>query len=167
MPLIKNNQIIEDLWLALNDDDPIPEAGDILLPLKRVLDFVAHGGRHNGRLAVQVTSDVDVDVLKPVLNRLDLITLEFPAFTDGRAYSQATQLREHLGFDGELRARGNILVDQLQLMARCGIDSFEISDDRHLKVWQESYTDVNHAYQRRSQPGSLTNIRESRAHSEE
>jgi len=66
------------------------------------------------------------DVLK-LGDRLDgvkLIILEFPKFTDGRAYTQARLLRERLGYTGELRAAGQVYIDQIPFMLRCGFDSF-------------------------------------------
>ena len=66
------------------------------------------------------------DVLK-LGDRLDgvkLIILEFPKFTDGRAYTQARLLRERLGYTGELRAAGQVYIDQISFMLRCGFDSF-------------------------------------------
>ena len=66
------------------------------------------------------------DVLK-LGDRLDgvkLVVLEFPKFTDGRAYTQARLLRERLGYDGELRATGAVYIDQLPFLLRCGFDSF-------------------------------------------
>ena len=66
-----------------------------------------------------------VETLASDVSRLDLITLHFPKFSDGRAYSQARLLRERLGYQGELRATGNVLQDQAHFMLRCGFDSFE------------------------------------------
>jgi len=69
------------------------------------------------------------DVLK-LGDRLDgvgLIILDFPKFTDGRAYTQARLLRERLGYTGELRAFGAVLIDQLPFLLRCGFDSFASS----------------------------------------
>jgi uncharacterized protein (DUF934 family) len=66
------------------------------------------------------------DVLK-LGDRLDgvsLIVLDFPKFTDGRAYTQARLLRERLGYTGELRASGAVFIDQLPFLLRCGFDSF-------------------------------------------
>ena len=66
------------------------------------------------------------DVLK-LGDRIDgvkLIILDFPKFTDGRAYSQARLLRERLGYAGELRASGAVYIDQIPFMLRCGFDSF-------------------------------------------
>lgn len=54
-----------------------------------------------------------------------LVVLNFPKFTDGRAYSQARLLRERLGYKGGLRATGAVLRDQLPFLLRCGFDSFE------------------------------------------
>ena len=73
--------------------------------------------------AVRLESDEDARVLLPHLDRLALIEVSFPAFRDGRGYSAGRILRE-AGYTGELRAQGDILVDQLPLMRRCGFDSF-------------------------------------------
>ena len=67
----------------------------------------------------------DVTRLGDRLEGVKLIVLNFPKFTDGRAYSQARLLRERLGYQGELRATGNVLQDQALFMLRCGFDSFE------------------------------------------
>ena len=58
--------------------------------------------------------------------RLAVIALVFPKFTDGRAYSTARRLRETAGYRGQIRATGDVLLDQLPLMLRCGFDAFEI-----------------------------------------
>jgi len=63
---------------------------------------------------------------------VDRIDLHFPKFTDGRAYSQAYLLRRRLGFTGELRATGDVLVDQLQLMQRSGFDAAVLRADQSL-----------------------------------
>jgi uncharacterized protein (DUF934 family) len=66
-----------------------------------------------------------VEDLAPDVGRLRLIVLDFPKFSDGRAYSQARLLRGRLGYTGELRASGNVLQDQALFMLRCGFDSFD------------------------------------------
>jgi uncharacterized protein (DUF934 family) len=69
------------------------------------------------------------DVLKlgDRLIGVNLIVLDFPKFTDGRAYTQARLLRERLGYVGELRASGAVYIDQLPFLLRCGFDSFASS----------------------------------------
>ena len=73
--------------------------------------------------AVRLEAGEDARALIPHLGRLRLVELGFPTFRDGRGYSAARILRE-AGFTGELRAAGDILVDQLAFLRRCGFDSF-------------------------------------------
>lgn len=75
--------------------------------------------------AVSLANTDPVEDLAPHVGRLRLIVLNFPKFSDGRAYSQARLLRGRLGYMGELRATGGVLQDQLPFMLRCGFDSFE------------------------------------------
>jgi uncharacterized protein (DUF934 family) len=75
--------------------------------------------------ALTLANTEDVLELGARLEGVRLIVLDFPKFTDGRAYSQARLLRERLGYTGELRATGAVLLDQLPFLLRCGFDSFE------------------------------------------
>jgi uncharacterized protein (DUF934 family) len=74
--------------------------------------------------AVRVEPGDDARALIPHLARLRLVEVNFPAFTDGRGYSSARILRE-AGYAGELRAVGDVLIDQIGFMRRCGFDAFE------------------------------------------
>lgn len=73
--------------------------------------------------AVRLESNEDARQLLPYLDRLTLIEVAFPAFRDGRGFSAARILRE-AGFTGTLRAQGDVLIDQLSHMVRCGFDAF-------------------------------------------
>jgi len=73
--------------------------------------------------AVRIEPGEDARLLLPHLDRIALVEVTFPAFTDGRGYSSARILRES-GYTGELRASGDVLVDQLFRMRRSGFDSF-------------------------------------------
>ena len=75
--------------------------------------------------ALTLANTEDVLQLGARLEDVKLIVLNFPKFTDGRAYSQARLLRERLGYQGELRASGAVFLDQLPFLLRCGFDSFE------------------------------------------
>jgi uncharacterized protein (DUF934 family) len=75
--------------------------------------------------AVSLANTDPVEDLAPHVGRLRLIVLDFPKFSDGRAYSQARLLRGRMGYRGELRATGGVLQDQVAFMLRCGFDSFE------------------------------------------
>lgn len=73
--------------------------------------------------AVRIEPGDDARLLLPFLDRLALVEVNFPSFGDGRGYSSARILRE-AGYTGELRAVGDVAVDQLSHMRRCGFDSF-------------------------------------------
>ena len=105
--------------------------------MKITLNLIA-GSAGNIRAAGQnvienvVTLANDADPRGLALDGVARIDLNFPRFTDGRAYSQAYLLRRRLGFKGELRATGDVLVDQLQLMQRSGFDSAVLRADQSL-----------------------------------
>ncbi len=77
-----------------------------------------------------VDGDSEPETLLPILDRVGLIAVRLPAFTDGRAYSLARLLRDRYRFDGDLRAFGDVLVDQLFYLHRCGFSSFELRGDQ-------------------------------------
>lgn len=97
--------------------------------------------------AVRVEPGDDARLLIPFLDRLALIEVNFPSFGDGRGYSAARILRE-AGYTGELRAVGDVLVDQLSHMRRCGFDSF--APDKRLDVSEamRAFATWENVYQR-------------------
>jgi uncharacterized protein (DUF934 family) len=82
-----------------------------------------------------------------LLTGVDCIELNFPKFTDGRAYSQAYLLRRRLGFTGELRATGDVLVDQLQQLQRSGFSSAVLRDDQSLAAGERQLARFEGFYQ--------------------
>ena len=101
-------------FFTLRDDQTASEAPAVTLE--------AFSGQSNAT-AVRIESGEDARELLPYLDRLRLIEINFPVFGDGRGYSAARILRE-AGYQGELRAAGDVLVDQIGYMVRCGFDSF-------------------------------------------
>ncbi|GAY21852.1 MULTISPECIES: DUF934 domain-containing protein [Sphingobium] len=94
--------------------------------------------------AVRIEAGEDARELLPHLDRLSLVEVNFPAFGDGRGYSAARILRE-AGYQGELRAVGDVLVDQIVAMRRCGFDSFrpdKALDDAAVERALHRYDDV-------------------------
>src|SRR4051794_23757854 len=81
-----------------------------------------------GEPGVRLESSDDPEALAGHLDRLTLVAIHFPTFTDGRGYSIARLLRERYGFKGEIRAVGEVLRDNLFYLSRCGFDSFDLSD---------------------------------------
>ena len=89
----------------------------------------------------------DVNPLDSDLAGIKSIVLNFPKFTDGRAFTQAVMLRKRAGFTGEIRATGDVLVDQLQQMARSGFDVAELRADQDLAAGQRQLDRYAEFYQ--------------------
>lgn len=96
--------------------------------------------------AVRLEPDEDARLLIPHLERLALVEVAFPKFRDGRGYSAGRILRE-AGYTGELRAQGDVLVDQIPLMRRCGFDSFAPESPINEDVATASLARYDHVYQ--------------------
>jgi uncharacterized protein (DUF934 family) len=95
--------------------------------------------------AVRIEPGEDARLLIPYLDRITLAVITFPAFRDGRGYSSARMLRE-AGYTGEMQAAGDVLVDQLAFMSRCGFTSFApnapldpIATERALTTYKDVY----------------------------
>jgi uncharacterized protein (DUF934 family) len=97
--------------------------------------------------AVRLEPDDDARALIPFLDRLTLVEIAFPKFRDGRGYSSARILRE-AGYKGELRAQGDVLVDQIAFMKRCGFDSFAPEGSLNPEAVERALTTYDHVYQK-------------------
>ena len=89
----------------------------------------------------------DADPMAASLDSVQTIELHFPAFSDGRAFSQALMLRRRCGFKGDIRATGDVLVDQLSQMQRCGFSSAVLRADQNLAKGQELLVHFSGFYQ--------------------
>lgn len=148
MSLLKNGEWTTDDWRFVADDEPLPAVGPKIVTLARLLgddgEYLFNGGC---LLGVRLESGEPVEALEPWLGRLSLVALAFSAFVDGRAFSAAAILRQRHGFAGEIRATGNVLVDQHAFMLRVGFDAFEVAEGRPLQSWRRALLDVPFAYQ--------------------
>jgi uncharacterized protein (DUF934 family) len=98
-----------------------------------------------GQNVLQLANDADVEGL--ALDGVTRVDLQFPKFTDGRAFSQALLLRRRVGFKGEIRATGDVLVDQLVQMKRSGFDSAVLRADQDMDVAQRQLDRFKAFYQ--------------------
>ena len=89
----------------------------------------------------------DADLSHLDLHGVARIELDFPKFTDGRAFSQAVVLRRRLGFQGEIRAIGDVRVDLLQQLARCGFTSAVLPNTEAVKTGQQLLARFSGFYQ--------------------
>jgi uncharacterized protein (DUF934 family) len=97
--------------------------------------------------AVRIETGDDARQLIPHLDRLALVEVAFPSFRDGRGYSSARILRE-AGYTGELRAEGDVLLDQIASMRRCGFDSFSPAQAIDRRAAEAAIARYEHVYQR-------------------
>jgi uncharacterized protein (DUF934 family) len=115
-----------------------------------IVSFAEFTGDTNAT-AVRIEPGDDARSLLPHLGQLSLVEVTFPAFRDGRGYSVARILRE-AGYKGELRAAGDVLVDQVPLMRRCGFDAFAPNAPLDEAVVASSLARYDHVYQGAADP---------------
>ena len=125
--LLRDGRIVEDDWSYRAEAQGSAESALILTLAEWQSDRAAWIAR-GGRLGVVLQPADRVESLAPDISRLQLIGAQFSGPGEGRGYSQARLLREQWKFKGELRATGYVRRDQLFFMARCGFNSFELSD---------------------------------------
>ncbi len=127
-----NGGFTQESWERLDKDTELPahpfaEGVKLLVPQARFLAGPDAFMALAGDIAVLVSPGDDVEALAPFAARLPRIAVEFPKFSDGRGFSSARILREQMGYEGDIRAIGDFILDQIPLMLRCGVSSFEIT----------------------------------------
>jgi uncharacterized protein (DUF934 family) len=148
MAFYKDSAFSIDGWLRLEDGKEVPQDGHVILTLDQWQNYQAAQPNANTPLGLFLPPNILLESLSIDFSRFSLIALQFPAYTDGRAYSMARQLRDDYHFKGEIRATGDVLFDQLQLMARCGFDAFEITNVATIKLLESGkQAPLTHFYQ--------------------
>lgn len=147
MALVVDRRLAVDRYKHVSDNASLPAAGAILVSLPVWLENAATLSGRADPVGVVLKSDEHPEAIADSLDRLALVALEFPTFRDGRAYSYARLLRERWGFDGELRATGDVSLEQLHYMERVGFNAFDIDStdpladfaiaDRDFTVWYQ------------------------------
>jgi uncharacterized protein (DUF934 family) len=160
MPLIKDGRFVEDNFASIADDAPLPLNGTIV-SLARFKDERDKLLARNAPLGVRLKSEDSPEALGEDVHRLSVVVLEFPKFRDGRAFSWARMLRTRQGFEGEIRAAGHFLYDQIAFMRRVGIDAFEVHESFTIEQYDRALGEIADVYQP-SADGRRT-IRELRA----
>ena len=125
--VIKHGAVVVDDWLLLRE---IPEsdlpAGNVIVPVNYWLEH-RDSLRVRGNVAVWLGSDQAPALIADDLSFLPLVAIDFPIFTDGRGFSYGRTLREHYGYQGEVRAIGEFIRDQLHYLSRCGFDAYALT----------------------------------------
>lgn len=111
----------------------------------KLIAATLHAATADGQNVIQVSNDIDPRSLN--LDGVTRVDLSFPKFNDGRAFSQAVLLRQRLGFKGEIRATGDVLIDQLVQMQRSGFDVAVLREDQNPDIAQRQFDRYSAFYQ--------------------
>ena len=149
MRVIKDKAVVNDDWCLLREldnDASIPE-GNVILPFAYWQANRDELLKCDTKHAVWIDGAIETEALLDDLEHFSMIALDFPAFKDGRSYSHARLLRDRYGYEGELRAIGDVLHDQLFFLKRCGIDSYELRADKDPEDALRAFDDFTVRYQ--------------------
>ncbi|MFT4861343.1 MAG: hypothetical protein ACI95C_000550 [Pseudohongiellaceae bacterium] len=150
--LIKDGAIVQDTWTLIKEATG-PEVlmalrgKNIIVPLPFWQLYHEELESQPGAVGIWLASDELVESIKTQLFNFPLVALHFPVFTDGRAYSNARQLRQEYGYAGEIRAFGDVLRDQLFYMQQCGFTSFALRHDQDTESCLSAFADFQESYQ--------------------
>ena len=147
--ILSRGELVDDDWTLIEDGHTqIGSAGGkVIVTLARWRSerealLAAHAA-----VGVLVPNTADIEVVFAEISDRALIALQFPAFIDGRALSQAVVLRKRLGFTGELRAVGDVIQDLVFWLGRCGFDSIVPRKDQNLEACRAALREFTVAYQ--------------------
>ncbi|TCB67163.1 DUF934 domain-containing protein [Acinetobacter sp. ANC 4178] len=139
--LSKDGTVADNTYQFIGEDAVLPQ-GDVVLTVDQ-LDQLAN---ITGKKALFITVDASPEVNEFPLDQLDAIFIDFAGFNDGRGYSFAALLRRQ-GFQGELRATGDVFKDVLNYMKRSGFDTFVIKEGKDIQEAASGLNDFRHPYQ--------------------
>jgi uncharacterized protein (DUF934 family) len=147
--ILRKGELAADDWTLIEDGraDVSPGGGKVIVALARWrAEREALVAAHSS-VGVLVPNTADIEAVYPEISDRDLIALQFPAFSDGRALSQAVVLRKRLAFRGELRAVGDVIQDLVFWLGRCGFDSIVPRKDQSLEACRAALDEIGVAYQ--------------------
>lgn len=139
--------IVTDRYARIEDGAELPGDGAVVVSLTRFLAESDALLSRKAPLGVWLASKENPAPLAPFLDRIALVALDFPVFSDGRAFSSARLLRERHGYKGEIRAIGDVLCEQLPFMLRSGFDTFDMKSPKALDEFRAVVGEVRVVYQ--------------------
>lgn len=145
--MLSHGAVAENNWTVLQMPVETIPHGNILLPLKYWLEHSAELDQQAGLVGVWLESDEEVEALVDDVAQLPVIALNFPKFVDGRGFSSARLLRDRYDYQGEIRAIGNVIQDQLFMLQRCGFTQFSLAPEVDLQAAAKSLSDFSEGYQ--------------------
>ena len=147
--ILRKGELAADDWTLVEDgrSDVGPLGGKVIVTLARWRSEREALTAAHAAVGVLVPNTADIEAVYPEIADRELIALQFPTFTDGRALSQAVVLRKRLSFRGELRAVGDVIRDLVFWLGRCGFDSIVPRSDQSLDACRSALDEIRVAYQ--------------------
>ncbi len=147
MQIIKDKQIVDDSWRYVADDEELKD-GDITVSLARWKKDQQQLLKTSGKIGVRIGPADSVEDIAADLKDIQLIELDFPAFADGRLFSHAWLLRGRYSYQGEIRATGKFMRDQVFYLSRVGVNAFSLEKTEDLPVALSTLNDFSVNYQK-------------------
>jgi uncharacterized protein (DUF934 family) len=145
MPTFKAHGFVRDDWTLVADDAPLPAGHAVVSKTRFIAEHDTLAGR-NAPLGLVLRSGETLEGLEDDLDRFGLIVLDIPKYTDGRSYSTARLLRERFKYEGELRATGDVLRDQIMFLHRVGFDAFDVSHEGTIAALRDGKIKLVHKH---------------------
>ncbi len=146
MQILKDREIIEDSFRHIADEE-IVDGDNISVSLARWHQEKAQLQQHDGKVGVRLGSTDNIESIADDLANISLIELNFPVFTDGRLFSTAKLLRIRYGYQGEIRAIGQFMVDQVCYLSKIGVNAFQLHNEAQLPLALAALDDFSVSYQ--------------------
>ena len=143
--MIKDGAVVDDSWQLLEADATEVPEGQVIVPLS-LWNEQKEQLSQRGQLGVWLNSDESPKLITDSLASFDVVAINFPAFADGRGFTYGRELREQHNYQGEVRAIGGFIRDQLFFLKRCGFNAFALNGVE-LESAIDSFADFSDAYQ--------------------
>ncbi len=151
MPLIKNGAVQVHDWVFVPKGAGLPSDGNAVVDFFTVIEAGEAAFRRDGGIGVALPNDADLGLIAARLGRIDLITIDFPGFADGRGFSLARELRHVYRYEGELWASGHLIPDQYIFTRQCGFDAVHVDEVYFTRQseadWRQAAASLNLRYQ--------------------
>lgn len=147
MQIIKDKQIFDNCWSFADDDCEVSDNENITVSFERWNNQFQQLLNRSGKTGIRLVPTDSIQNLDGKLDGVDLIELDFPGFGDGRLFSHARLLRSRLGYQGEIRAVGRYLPDQVYFLSRVGVNSFQLQNEDQIPLALSCLSDFTVTYQ--------------------
>lgn len=144
--LLRDLEIVADEWVVASGDE-LPHADGAILPIETWQAHAETLRQRGQRWGIAVDGTTEPEAIAPYLDDVQVVSIDFPAFVDGRGLSLGHLLRTRFGFEGELRAVGALIPDSILYASRCGFNAAVFASARDAEAAQRVNGIIDAHYQ--------------------